>query len=130
MENEGRSARASVSCLGKARDTGQLCPNEVRTEFGGRVLSRPVEPSFQSLLGGAVETGHMMRFLGWYIAALLAAYSLSASWSLGLASSRVSVVEHEAARLSAELEAVQSAPTASDRNTYCDYMPEVCVPKP
>ena len=69
----------------------------------------------------------MIRFLGWYIAAVLAAYSLSASWSLGIAAERIASIERHEAQLSADLESAQSAAHVSYASQQCRAFPHACA---
>jgi hypothetical protein len=69
----------------------------------------------------------MTRFLGWYLAAVLAAYSLSASWSLGLASDRIAAIERQEAQLSADLETARSSAHISYSSDTCRDYPHACA---
>jgi hypothetical protein len=69
----------------------------------------------------------MMRFLGWYLAAVLAAYSVSASWSLGMASDRVVAAEREIAQLSAEVEGTRARLTAQVTAERCARSVDLCA---
>jgi hypothetical protein len=69
-----------------------------------------------------------MRFFGWYVAAVLAAYALSASWSLGQAAARVVVVEEHAAQLSTELSAAKARLRDIDVRERCTTRDDDCQP--
>jgi hypothetical protein len=68
----------------------------------------------------------MTRFLGWYLAAVLAAYSLSVSWALGMASDRVAATERQAAQLSADLDDARSSLSAVVMRERCATTPDSC----
>jgi hypothetical protein len=72
----------------------------------------------------------MMRFLGWYLAVILAAYAVSASWSLGTAGERLRASEQQAAQLSAELDTTNETVISLQQQAYCAGAPEVCSPAP
>ena len=61
------------------------------------------------------------------IISVLAAYSLSASWALGMAGERAAAYEQEAAQLSAELDATRARLTVMIRRQDCDRTPESCL---
>jgi hypothetical protein len=75
----------------------------------------------------AQSESRMTRFLGWYLAAVLAAYSLSTSWSLGTAGARVAQVEQQAAQLAAELDDTRSRLNILDQRERCATEPESCL---
>ena len=77
-----------------------------------------------------VLVAYLMRFFGWYLAAVLAAYALSASWSLGLTSARLSAAEQEAARLSDDLDAARAKLIIFDQRQKCAYVPDDCLSNP
>ena len=60
-----------------------------------------------------------MRSLGWYVAAVLAAYALSASRSLGLAAQRVAAAEQQAVQLSADLNSTRAQLAVLDERLHC-----------
>ena len=64
----------------------------------------------------------MTRFLGWYLAVVLAAYGLSASWALGIAAERVATTEAQLAQIASDLQDMRAERVVqSDR---CEYIPE------
>lgn len=71
----------------------------------------------------------MTRFLGWYVAAILAAYALSASWSLGAAGAQLTATEARAEQLSVELDVANEHVISLEQQTYCDDTPEACSPE-
>jgi hypothetical protein len=69
----------------------------------------------------------MTRFLGWYLAAVLAAYSVSTSWALGMASDRVAAAEQQIAQLSAEAEGTRARLSALIRAERCAKTVDLCA---
>ena len=67
-----------------------------------------------------------MRSLGWYLAGLLAAYSLATSWSLGVAAERVAAIEQRDVQLAAELDATRSRVALADQTELCRSHPYTC----
>jgi hypothetical protein len=71
--------------------------------------------------------GRMTQFLGWYLAAVLAAYSLSASWALGIASDRVVAAERQVAQLSADVEDTRARLGALVMAERCARSVDLCA---
>jgi hypothetical protein len=71
----------------------------------------------------------MTRFLGWYLAVILLAYALSASWSLGTAGEQLRASEEQTAQLSAELDTANEDVISLQQQSYCASAPEVCSPR-
>jgi len=66
------------------------------------------------------------RFLGWYLAAILAAYSISASWSLGSAGERLTEVQHQAIQLADDLDVAQARLSVLEGHQRCLTSPQSC----
>jgi len=69
----------------------------------------------------------MMRFLPWYVAAVLAAYAVSASWSLGMASEQVATEQQKVQELSALLEQSRPLSSALAQGSRCAGVAENCL---
>jgi hypothetical protein len=69
---------------------------------------------------------NLMRFFGWYVAAVLAAHALSTSWSLGQASARMIEIEEQAAQLSFELDVARARLSVVDSRAGCTGANDDC----
>ena len=67
-----------------------------------------------------------MRSFGWYIAVVVSAYAISASWSLGMASQQLSVTQQYATQLSTELDAAQNQVRALEWQNVCAAEAATC----
>jgi hypothetical protein len=68
-----------------------------------------------------------MRFLGWYLAVVLAAYALSTSWSLGLAGQRMAAAEQHVEQLSADLDSTRAKLAVLDLRQRCAASSDECM---
>ena len=69
----------------------------------------------------------MTRFLGWYLAIVLAAYSISASWSLGSAGERLTQVQQQATQLADDLDVAQTRLSVLEAHQLCITSPQSCA---
>ena len=69
----------------------------------------------------------VMRFFWMYVTVILAAYALSASWSLHAAGDRLTATELQAAQLSDELNAAQAKLKSFEQRESCLSSPEACT---
>jgi hypothetical protein len=69
----------------------------------------------------------MTRFLGWYLAAILAAYSISASWALGSAGERLTEVQQQATQLSDDLDLARTRLNVLEGHQHCVTSPQSCL---
>ena len=69
----------------------------------------------------------MTQFLGWYLAAVLAAYSFSASWSLGSAGERLTEIQQQATQLSDDLDLARARLSVLEGHERCSMSPHSCL---
>jgi hypothetical protein len=61
----------------------------------------------------------VLRFFPWYVAAVLAAYAASTSWSLGRAGEEVAAEQQQVQELSAQLDEARHQMIAFDQHGRC-----------